>query len=1525
VSDERTNGSASARPDRLRRFGFALACAGLAIAGSAALLPLTDEATYAPLVGMAAVVTYAAGLGSALAAVSTAWLITWVAITSSAEPWRIGDRQDFIRWLVALAIALVVVWLVWVVQRAQRTFAARAHLAEVSESTALALQALAGDLSAAVTPGEVAHALVEHVPPLLGATGGSLGLVEGDQLVIVDPSDAPRASLPPGLRLPLTTRAPIVRAAVTGRPTHVDSRARFVREFPDGARLATYAEGALAVPLDGSGGTIGAMGFPFARAGAIDADVVALAELAAGLGAQALERARLYEHERGLREGLDRIARLAPRFGGESTEAVLAAICREASGTFGCDAAQIWGLGEEHVEVLWREPPDAAFVPGTRVEVADMAGLRDALDRREPLFVADAPANARGEMLDRIRRAGTRSVLRVPIAIGGHADRILSLIWRTVTPPPAETTLALARRFGDHAGLAIEQVERRRAERAAADSAERAQRLLDATFAIGIATEPEQIATAILEETIEALGAAAGAVVTLNGDELVLSASLGYTQAEAERWRRLPVAAELPVAQAFRAGELVLHPSREDLADRYPELARETRHGGWVALPLVVGERTIGALTLSFATTRDLRPAEREYLLALGLQAAQALDRAMLHETEHRARERAEQLAGDLAQLHAFSAALDSATTTDEVARVVCERVNAIAWSESAALYGPAADGALGLLGQAGRAERAWPTMLRIESGEPAGALASLWLRDDRDWARHPEHRHLRADGGVVSLVPLVVQGEPVGALAVRFAPDRTPGGAERRLIETMARQATQPLDRLRLLESERAARAEAELAASRTRSLHDLAGKLNLAVTPAEVAETLATETMKTLSVAGALVYTATQDGADARLLAVASTGPDVLDRWRTMPLRESAPVTDAITTGRPVAMPSAETMRDRYASLHEGEILEQASYCFPLTVGAGTVGALYFTFEAPTTLEPGAWAMVQGIARQGGQALERSRLYENELRARTRTEGLHSLTAALSAALTPDEVASAFVAQATAAAGAHGAALTVVDGNERLAALAWRGYPDEIVDPWLAHPVSEPLPGATVMRVDRPLFFETAAELRRAFPALAAEIDALSHESFAVLPVTTGVAAGVATLSWRHAVPLDEEHRAFLEAIASQCGLALDRALRYESERRIAETLQRSVLPETVPSMEGVKVVARYLPGTSALEVGGDWFDTLTLDDGRLGFVVGDVAGKGIGAAATMAQLRNAMRALTLDDSTPELTVARLNRFLEGLMEVPFATLAYLALDPTSRDVTLVSAGHLPPLVLTPRGEVTYLEEGRGLPLGIDPDAEYVPWRCRLEPGATLVLYTDGLVERRDRSIDAGLARLASVAERAAREPEAFIDTLVDELLGTGPRGDDVAVLAVRLDTVPLDALSLVLPSTQESLVTMRVELQAWLERADIPDRDARDTILAAWEAGANAVEHAGSPEWRITAELARDRIRLEVADDGHWKEPRRRQERGLGLRLIEGLMTDVRVERSPDGTTVAMERAVMAEAASAGAGHASYTGDP
>ena len=200
--------------------------------------------------------------------------------------------------------------------------------------------------------------------------------------------------------------------------------------------------------------------------------------------------------------------------------------------------------------------------------------------------------------------------------------------------------------------------------------------------------------------------------------------------------------------------------------------------------------------------------------------------------------------------------------------------------------------------------------------------------------------------------------------------------------------------------------------------------------------------------------------------------------------------------------------------------------------------------------------------------------------------------------------------------------------------------------------------------------------------------------------------------------------------------------------ADHEVAETLQRSLLPESLPAIDGVELEARYLPASRGAAIGGDWYDAIELDDGRVAVVVGDVVGHGLRAATVMGQLRNAFRAYALVETSPAQTLVRLNRLLAKDGRDLMATALCLAIDRDTGEVSFSSAGHPPPLVISNGGEVRYLEEGGSVPLGTADPVAFRDATARLESGATLVLYTDGLVERRDTSLDDRLAQLATVA---------------------------------------------------------------------------------------------------------------------------------------------------------------------------------
>ncbi len=445
-----------------------------------------------------------------------------------------------------------------------------------------------------------------------------------------------------------------------------------------------------------------------------------------------------------------------------------------------------------------------------------------------------------------------------------------------------------------------------------------------------------------------------------------------------------------------------------------------------------------------------------------------------------------------------------------------------------------------------------------------------------------------------------------------------------------------QALERAQLHELEQSARVYAEVAADRTRLLQEVAESLSAAATAAEVAQVIAQQAAGALAADGVLVYELDAQRDQLRLLAHAGLDEDVVDPRRVVAIGLPGCVTDALDSGEPVTLKTRAQFVERYGSSERGlfDPDEESVYCFPLKAGPRKLGAVQFVYRAPTALDSGTVAIAGTIFQQGAVALDRSLRFEEELAIRRRSERLLALTGSLSGALTPADVAEVFIDAALTSVGADAAALSVVDRDTgQMSPVAWRGVPDESIED-RGVPLSADRPGAKALRRRQPAYYQDRDELTADFPSSGERAEASGMQTFAYLPLwAAGSAIGLAVLGWREPNQLVRDDRPFLESVGAQCALALDRARRYETERDIAETLQRSVLPETLPSMEGLRVAAVYLPGSTAVDVGGDWFDTLTLADGQMGFVVGDVVGKGVEAAATMAQLRNGMRALCLD----------------------------------------------------------------------------------------------------------------------------------------------------------------------------------------------------------------------------------------------------------------------------------------------------
>jgi anti-sigma regulatory factor (Ser/Thr protein kinase) len=289
-------------------------------------------------------------------------------------------------------------------------------------------------------------------------------------------------------------------------------------------------------------------------------------------------------------------------------------------------------------------------------------------------------------------------------------------------------------------------------------------------------------------------------------------------------------------------------------------------------------------------------------------------------------------------------------------------------------------------------------------------------------------------------------------------------------------------------------------------------------------------------------------------------------------------------------------------------------------------------------------------------------------------------------------------------------------------------------------------------------------------------------------------------------------------------------------------------------------------------------------------------------------MAQLRNALRAFPLDRMKPSSTITRLNRLAEEVVETAFATIAYVVIDPEAGVCRYTSAGHPPPLVAYPDGRVELLEGGRGLPLGAGSDTRYRQDVAELPAGTALLLYTDGLVERRGRPIDEGFELLCEVARTGPREPEQLVEHVLEQMIGGEERGDDIALLAVRLLTVAPRPLRLRVPSDAGSLDLVRDAVRTWLQGTSLSRTDAHDVVLATWEACANSIEHALDPDQNyveVSAEITDSRVRISVEDTGSWTPPTERTDRGLGLRLMQAAMTSVDIASGDTGTRVTFEK--------------------
>ncbi len=459
--------------------------------------------------------------------------------------------------------------------------------------------------------------------------------------------------------------------------------------------------------------------------------------------------------------------------------------------------------------------------------------------------------------------------------------------------------------------------------------------------------------------------------------------------------------------------------------------------------------------------------------------------------------------------------------------------------------------------------------------------------------------------------------------------------------------------------------------------------------------------------------------------------------------------------------------------------------------------------------------------------------------------------------------------------------------------------------------HPNGEPIvqmagePVESTWRDLDPWLRTTIQDARHQLPLTAKTVERPDSPGKAQGLVAALSGAGDVTLWLELRAPrwVSAEDRLLVTVLVGHLSLAMQHVRQFESARETSLTLQRAMLP---PSEPPPGFVVRYEPAVPPLEIGGDWYDVLPIGDHRIGIVVGDCVGRGLPAAAIMGQLRSSARALLLTGAQPAVLLEQLDA-AAALIPNAYCTTVFLAiLDTESGILHYSNAGHMPALLADGGSDsgTTTLTEARSVPLAVRRDEPRPQATQLIPPGSTLMLYTDGLVERRHESIDDGIGRAADVLVETMKLPvEAIADAVLRTLAPEAGYDDDVAMVVYRHQQAPL---RIECDSTAEQLAGIRRRLTGWLQAADVPDDLAADIVLVVNEACTNSVEHAyhGRAAGPMVLEVEADEgeLHVRVVDLGSWQTPATEPgNRGRGLLLMKALSDSMALNCTPEGTTV------------------------
>ena len=407
-----------------------------------------------------------------------------------------------------------------------------------------------------------------------------------------------------------------------------------------------------------------------------------------------------------------------------------------------------------------------------------------------------------------------------------------------------------------------------------------------------------------------------------------------------------------------------------------------------------------------------------------------------------------------------------------------------------------------------------------------------------------------------------------------------------------------------------------------------------------------------------------------------------------------------------------------------------------------------------------------------------------------------------------------------------------------------------------------------------------------------------------------------GAFVLAARRADAFDRDAQKLAKILALQIVAGIEQSGLFERTQRVADRLQRALLPETLPRVPGVVFHGAYRPASGESEVGGDWYDAFALPDGRVAISLGDVAGHGLEAATIMGEIRQAMRSAAVGDSTPAGVLERINSVINLRASIGMVTAIFGYYDPAARELTYAVAGHPAPILSLGEGRTAFLPGG-GLPLGVMSTVDATDCTVTLPPLAQVFFYTDGMTEYGRDPIEGERALLAAAGEISVQSAVDPAQSLQERIFAVASNRDDAATLTLSCENGPIpatlrySAIPIVAPLVRATMRRVAAE-------CGIPEERQFSLLIAIGEAIANAVEHAyrGEEPGPIVVRIDRnaEQLTVSIEDHGSWRRFQRRDERGRGINLMHELTDGAKITTTQNSTIVTLSMRLGAQASAA-----------